>query len=188
MKTKRFIVLSSPSGGGKTTVAKFLMGKYPQISFSISATTRKKRDGEVDGRDYYFLSKDEFEVKIKNNELIEYEEIFGNYYGTPISELKRAMDEDKILLFDVDVKGALSIRKHYPTESLLVFLSPPSIEILEQRLRNRQTENEEQLTKRLARAKSEIDQADRFDYLIVNNILEETLDKSDKIIHDEIFN
>lgn len=187
MNKKRFIVLSSPSGGGKTTVAKYLMGKYPQISFSISATTRNIRPGEVDGKDYYFLSKEEFKSKIEQDELVEYEEIFGNYYGTLVSELQRAKNEDKILLFDVDVKGALSIRKFYPEESLLIFLSPPSIEILEQRLRNRNTENEEQLSKRLARAKSEIDQADKFDYLIINNLLDETLDKSENIIKKEIF-
>ena len=187
MKNKRFIVLSSPSGGGKTTVAKYLMSKYPQISFSISATTRNKRPGEIDAKDYYFLSKEDFQSKIDNNELIEYEEIFGNYYGTLISELHRAKQEDKILLFDVDVKGALSIKKLYPEESLLIFLSPPSIEVLEQRLRNRKTESEEQLANRLSRAKSEIDQADKFDYLIVNNILEETLSKSENIIKNNIF-
>lgn len=187
MNKKRFIVLSSPSGGGKTTVAKYLMGKYPQISFSISATTRNIRTGEVDGKDYYFLSKEEFKSKIEQDELVEYEEIFGNYYGTLVSELQRAKNEDKILLFDVDVKGALSIRKFYPEESLLIFLSPPSIEILEQRLRNRKTENEEQLSIRLARAKSEIDQAEIFDYLIINNLLDETLDKSQNIIQKEIF-
>lgn len=186
MNKKRFIVLSSPSGGGKTTVAKYLMGKYSQISFSISATTRNLRPGEIDGKDYYFLSKEVFKNKIDRGELIEYEEIFGNYYGTLLSELLRAKNEDKILLFDVDVKGALSIRKHYPQESLLIFLAPPNIEILEQRLRNRNTENEEQLSKRLARAKSEIEQANKFDYLIVNNLLDETLEKSENIIKKEI--
>ena len=187
MKNKSFIVLSSPSGGGKTTVAKHLMAKYPQISFSISATTRNMRPGETNGKDYYFLTKEDFKAKIANNELVEYEEIFGNYYGTLISELQRAKDENKILLFDVDVKGALSIKKFYPEESILIFLAPPSIEILEQRLRNRNTESEEQLSKRLARAKSEIDQADKFDYLIINNILDETLQNAVNIVKNQIF-
>lgn len=187
MKNKSFIVLSSPSGGGKTTVAKYLIGKYPQISFSISATTRSKRPGEIEGKDYYYLSKEEFLKKIERGELIEYEEIFGNYYGTLVSQLQRAKNDNRILLFDVDVKGALSIKKFYPEESLLIFLSPPSMEVLEERLRNRNTENEEQLAKRLSRAKSEIEQANKFDYLITNNILDETLEKSEIIVKKEIF-
>jgi guanylate kinase len=186
MKNKIFIVLSSPSGGGKTTVAHHLMSIYPNAKFSISATTRPPRHNEINGKDYYFLSKEEFLNKINNNELVEYEEIFGNYYGTLKSELDKARTNNNILIFDVDVKGALSIKKLYPDESLLIFIAPPSLEILEQRLRNRNTETDEQIKTRISRAKMELDQVDKFDYVIVNNQLEKTLDTVTEIAKKEI--
>ncbi|HRP02243.1 MAG TPA: guanylate kinase [Candidatus Kapabacteria bacterium] len=188
MKNKKFLVLSSPSGGGKTTVAKYLMDLFPSISFSISATTRNKRPNEIDGKDYYFLSKAEFQSKIDKNELIEYEEIFSNYYGTLVSELVRAKDNGQILLFDIDVKGAFSIKKYFPEEALLIFLAPPDYKILEQRLRDRNTESEEQLQKRMERVKSEMEQADMFDYVIVNDVLDNTLQSVKKIMENDFFN
>lgn len=186
-KNKKFIVLSSPSGGGKSTVTRHILSLYPNIRLSISATTRNKRPKEKEGVDYFYLSKDEFEEKIAQNKLVEYEEIFGNYYGTLKSELQNAIDSKNILIFDVDVKGAFSIQKHYPEESLLIFLMPPNIETLEQRLRNRRTETEEQIQNRLSRAKKEIELSEGFEYVIYNNILAETLENVEKIIEKEIF-
>lgn len=188
MSNKRFIILSSPSGGGKTTIARYLINKYKEFSFSISATTRKMRQYEIDGQDYHFITKEVFLQMIENNELVEYEQIFGNYYGTPKSELNRAKLQNKTLIFDVDVKGALSIQKHFPDDSLLIFLSPPSIQILEQRLRNRQTESEQEIIERLNRAITEMKFADQFKYHIINNILDDTISNVEKIIISEIIN
>lgn len=184
---KKLIVLSSPSGGGKTTIAKELMNKYPKIKFSISATTRAPRPNEIDKKDYYFISKDEFMQRIQNNEFVEYEEIFGNYYGTLNSEISRALDSDELLIFDIDIQGAYSIKKAFPDEALLIFLTPPSLDILENRLRGRRTETDEQIRNRLSRAKMEISAADDFDYIVVNDVLSDTFTKVDEIISKECF-
>jgi guanylate kinase len=181
MLKKSLIVLSSPSGGGKTTLAKYLIELYPQIKFSTSATTRTKRNGEINGKDYYFLSKDEFQKKIDNNELIEYEEIFGNFYGTLRSATEEAVKNDEILIFDIDVLGALSLKKAFPNNSLLIFISPPSLDILEKRLRNRKTETEEQIKTRLSRAEMEMSHKDKFDHIIINQDLETSKKKIEEI-------
>lgn len=179
---KKLLVLSSPSGGGKSTVANYILSKYPMMKFSISATTRPKRAKEKNGVHYYFLSKEEFEQKIKNNELIEYEYIFGNYYGTLKSEIDKAFRDDTILLFDIDVKGALSIKRAYPNDSFLIFIEPPSIEALKERLMKRKSETEEQINERLARAEMEIKLKGEFDYIIKNELLIDTFNEIDAII------
>lgn len=184
---KKLIVISAPSGGGKTTVAHHLLSTYPNIKFSISATTRPKRENEIDGRDYYFLHKEEFIKKIKNNEFVEYEEIYGNFYGTLVSEIEEAKKKNKVLLFDVDVKGALSIKKAYPDESLLIFLMPPSIETLEKRLIDRKTESGEQLKKRIDRVRMELSLKNEFDYVVINSILTDTLKEVENIVKNNIF-
>ena len=178
---KHLIVLSSPSGGGKTTLAKHLMKIRPELKFSISATTRKKRANEIEGKDYYFLSKDEFAEKIKNNELVEYEEIFGNYYGTMRSEVERNLHHNNILIFDVDVKGALNLKELYPEESLIIFVSPPDIETLRKRLTNRKTESNEEITIRLKRAEMEMKLSEDFDEIIINDKLENAFKDIEKI-------
>lgn len=175
---ENLIVLSSPSGGGKTTIAKYIMSLYPHIHFSVSATTRIPREGEINGKDYFFLSKADFLDKIEKNELIEYEEIFGNIYGTLKSEADKAISNGSTIIFDVDVKGAMSIKKIYPENSLLIFVSPPNIEVLEERLRGRKTESEEQIQKRLQRAEMELTFADKFDLIIINDRLEDALKKT----------
>lgn len=182
---KNILVLSSPSGGGKSTVAKFILENFKKFTFSISATTRSPRLGELQDIHYYFFSRDEFRKKIINDELIEYEEIFGNYYGTLKSTTDSILNNGKYLLFDVDVKGALSIKKHFPENSVLMFIAPPSMEILEHRLRNRNTESEEQLQKRLERSKDEMEYIQYFDYTIVNDELEPTLTEISEIISNE---
>lgn len=150
-----------------------MLEKHPnELTFSISATTRQMRNGERDGVDYYFLSKEDFVHKIKNNELIEYEEIFGNYYGTLVSEIDRAKVQGKSLIFDIDVKGGISIRNRFPNDSLLIFIAPPSLEVLRERLTNRGTENAEVIERRLARAKMEMEMAVVYDHIVVNDNLD----------------
>jgi guanylate kinase len=172
MPQKQLFIFSAPSGAGKTTIARHLLEQYPQqMTFSISATTRHKRPSEQHGRDYYFLSRAEFEASIERGEFAEYEEFFGNYYGTLKSEITRALAAGKCLVFDVDVKGALSLKRAYPEESLLIFVAPPSMEELRQRLRARNTESEEQLHLRFARAEMEMAEQRAFDVTIVNDDL-----------------
>lgn len=183
-KYKHLIVLAAPSGAGKTTIAHRLLKEFPMMRFSISATTRPKRPKEQDSIDYYFMTKDEFQQKIENNELAEYEEIFGNFYGTLRSEIDKAKKQNKLLLFDIDVKGALSLRKAYPEDTLLIFISPPTIEELEKRLRLRNTENQEQIDNRLARVEMELKLKDKFDYVIINDVLEEAIKKTIEIVKE----
>ena len=168
---KHLIVLAAPSGAGKSTIAKHIMSIFEDIDFSISATTRNCRPGEVNGKEYFFLEKDEFEQLIVQNKLVEYEEIYGNLYGTLKSEVDKKISEDRILLFDIDVKGALSFKKLYPDETVLIFIHVP-VDVLEKRLRNRKTETEEQLQKRLARAELELNQMKEFEYIVLNEDLE----------------
>ncbi len=177
------IVLSAPSGAGKTTITRRILDQHPaEVMFSISATTRAQRPGERDGVDYYFVSREKFEELISVGSLIEYEEIFGNYYGTPSSEIERAKQMDKRLLFDIDVKGGLSIRRKYPEESLLIFIAPPDLLTLERRLRDRKTEPEETIRRRLERAEMEMAMADQYDHLVVNDDLDEAVAKVEEII------
>jgi len=179
--SKKLIVLTSPSGGGKSTLARYLMKKYSGLKFSVSATTRAKRPRETDGKDYFFLSKEEFRFNIDKGRMIEYEEIFGNYYGSLRSEVENALKGSYKLLFDVDVKGALSLRKAYPDDTLLIFINPPSVEVLKERLLNRNTELFDEISRRLERAKMEINQANLFDIVIVNKDLAELYKAADEV-------
>lgn len=179
---KRLIVVSAPSGGGKSVVTRHIMKLYPNIKFSISATTRDKRPLEKDGKDYFFISKDEFKQKIENNQLAEWEEIFGNFYGTMKSEIQKALDNDLMMMFDIDVKGALSLKKAFPDDTILIFLKPLSIDVLEKRLKGRGTETAEQIKRRIDRANLEIELSKDFDFIIINDILEETFKQIEEII------
>lgn len=172
---RHLIVLSAPSGAGKTTVARHLLATFPNLRFSVSATTRAMRPGEVDGRDYVFLSRDEFRQRIEQDDLIEYEEIFGNYYGTLRSVVREALHRGEFLIFDVDVKGALALRRAFPDDTLLLFVAPPDMTVLEQRLRSRQTETDDQVALRLSRAEMEMGHKERFDVVLVNEDLDRTL-------------
>ncbi|NQW30088.1 MAG: guanylate kinase [Ignavibacteria bacterium] len=178
---KHLIVLSAPSGAGKTTVARHLLEKFPQLAFSVSATTRAKRPNEVHGRDYFFLTSEEFRNRLANGDLIEYEEIFGNYYGTLKSVVQNALSRGQFLIFDVDVKGALSLQKSFPEETLLLFVAPPDMQTLEQRLRSRKTETDEQIHLRLTRAEMEMGHMESFDKQLINTDLAETLSKAEEI-------
>lgn len=179
---KKLIVLSSPSGGGKTTVTKYIMSLYPEVMFSVSATTRGQRFEEIDGKDYFFLDRKEFVDRLDQGDLIEYEVIYGNYYGTLKSEVAKALENNQIMIFDIDVKGALSIRKHFPNDAVLIFIAPPSLDVLEKRLLNRSTESSEQIYNRLTRAKMEITYQDKFDVVILNDKLQDTLDKVKEVM------
>lgn len=168
--TPKMIIISAPSGAGKTTLVKYLLGERRDIEFSISACSRPKREGEQDGVDYYFLSTADFRSKINNDEFIEWEEVYpGSFYGTLRSEVDRIWSKGNHVIFDVDVVGGLNIKKQYGNKALAVFIRPPSIEILEQRIRKRQSDSEEQIRKRLEKAAWEMQYAPKFDVTVVNN-------------------
>lgn len=174
MNTGKLIVFSAPSGSGKTTLVKHLLTKEElKLAFSISAASRSPREGEINGKDYYFISADDFQIRIQNNEFVEYEEVYtNNYYGTLKSELQRLWNEGKNIIFDIDVVGGLNIKKQFPEQTLAVFVQPPSKEELERRLRTRQTETEEKIQMRLAKAEKELSVAHQFDIILQNFDLE----------------
>jgi len=176
------IVVAGPSGCGKTTIARELMRRHPEFLFSVSATTRKRRDTETDGQDYFFISREAFEEKIGHDELVEWEQIYGDYYGTLKSEVDRALASMTPMMFDVDVKGALSIRKRYPRHSLLMFIKPPSLEVLTERLRNRKTETPETFARRMERVTMELGLAPQFDRSVVNDVLDRAFADADAIV------
>lgn len=186
MSHPKLIVISGPSGCGKTTIAREILRRYPDIVFSVSATTRPKRNTEVNGKDYFFISKNEFEKKINQDELIEWEQIYDDYYGSLKSEVEKAINNGSSILFDVDVKGALSIKEKYPKDSILIFIKPPSLALLTDRLRNRKTETAETFNKRMERVTMELNRAKEFDYCVVNDVLDKAVTSVDAIIKDEI--
>jgi guanylate kinase len=182
MTLGKLIVVSAPSGAGKTTIVKAMMEKYPSLLFSVSAATRPRRETEIDGKDYFFLSRQEFERRIRAGELVEWEEIYGNLYGTLKSEIDQALSSGKAMLFDIDVKGGLSIKKTYPNDSVLIFIKPPSIEILEARLRGRKTEDETTFKRRMDRVAMELGMVSQFDYQVVNDDLQKAIAEVDKLV------
>ncbi len=177
----KLIVISAPSGSGKTTIAREMIRLQPSLRFSVSATTRHMRDGEREGQDYYFLSKEEFRRKVDAGEFVEWEELFGNYYGTLKSELDRAIRENRHLLFDVDVKGGLSIKREYPS-TLMIFIRTPSTEVLHQRLLKRKTETDEILAMRLQRVPMELEMGKAYEHQVVNDDLATAVREVDTII------
>jgi len=181
----RIVVVAAPSGSGKTSIAREILRRYPAFRFSVSATTRPKRTGETDGKDYFFLDRVEFEKRIAGGAFVEWETIYGNLYGTLKSEVDAALEQGTDLMFDVDVKGALSIKRAYP-EACLIFIRPPSIAVLEQRLRERHTENAETLRQRMERVPMELDQARLFDHQVVNDVLSRAADEVDTIVKNHL--
>ena len=168
----KLIVFSAPSGTGKSTIAKLVLERFPNLRFSVSATTRQKRTGETEGLNYYFLSKEAFEEKIRTGGFIEYEFFFGNHYGTLLDKTGEVIDSGTSMLLDLDVKGAVNLKKIFPDNSLLLFIKPPGMEVLKQRLQGRESEDEESLKTRLERARLELEYSDQFDQVVVNDDLE----------------
>lgn len=177
------ILFSAPSGCGKTTIIKELMQYFDCFDFSISATSRKPRGEEQDGKDYYFLSHEEFMARVQRDEFLEWEEVYqGTCYGTLKSEINRIWDEGKVIVFDVDVNGGKNIKRYFGSDALSIFVMPPSIEVLEQRLRSRGTDSEEAIVKRLARSAEELEQAPCFDRTIVNDDLQRAVEETRSVI------
>ncbi|WMN11931.1 guanylate kinase [Marivirga salinae] len=178
------IIFSAPSGAGKTTIVQHLLDKHPELGFSISACTRDKRGRtEVDGVDYYFLTPEEFKNRIDKDEFVEWEEVYeGNFYGTLKEEVQRIWDSGKAVIFDVDVKGGLKLKKYFGDDALAVFVKVPSLEVLEERLKNRNSESSSSLSQRLYKAKFEMTFEKEFDVTLVNKDLPTSLKKAEDMV------
>ena len=192
MKNSLLVILAAPSGTGKSTICKELIKKNKNWDFSISVTTRIPRDGEVDGKDYTFISNPDFEHFVKFGDFIEWEFVHGNKYGTPWSTVEEAISSSKVMIFDVDVKGALTIKEEYPDNTILVFIEPPGDNIIEQkealneRLIKRGNEQELAIKHRLKRFETEMEYKEKFDYSFINKNLNKTVDKVEKLIKEKI--
>lgn len=185
MNNRKAILFSAPSGSGKTTIIREILKRFDCFEFSISATSRKAREGEQDGVDYYFLSPEVFEQRVQKGDFLEWEEVYaGTRYGTLKSEIDRIWDNGHVIIFDVDVNGGMNIKKYFGPDALALFVMPPSIEVLEMRLRNRGTESEDSIVKRLARSEAELRMADRFDVTIINDQLDRAVDETQKVINN----
>lgn len=179
----KMIIFSAPSGSGKTTLVKHLLEKIQSLEFSISACNRPGRKGEQDGKDYYFLSTEEFTAKIRNNEFVEWEEVYeNNFYGTLKSEIERIWNKGNHVIFDVDVIGGVNIKKQYGDRALAVFVKVPSMKELEKRLRSRSTESPGKIRERIEKARQEISFAGRFDEVIVNDNLEQAKEEAYNVV------
>ena len=183
MQNGKALIFSAPSGSGKTTIVKHLLQNHPELSFSISACTRDRRGrNEEYGKDYYFMTPEEFKSKIDNNEFVEWEEVYpGNFYGTLKMEVERIWAEGKHVIFDVDVKGGLSLKEYFKEKALAVFVKVPSIEVLKERLNDRGTETNDSLSQRLFKARFEMGFEEKFDVTLVNEKLKESLEKADQL-------
>lgn len=182
---EKAIVFCAPSGSGKTTIVRHLLSVDNRLAFSVSACTRKQRANEVHGKDYYFFTTEEFKEKIRLGEFLEYEEVYGNnYYGTLKSEVGRIWEMGKAVVFDVDVEGGLNIKKYLGNRALVVFVKPPGIKELEERLRYRSTETEETLRMRIDKAIHELAYEDRFEKVIHNVVLEDALREAEHLVNE----
>jgi guanylate kinase len=177
------IIFSAPSGAGKTTIVRRLLAEGLPLEFSISAATREKRGTEIDGEDYYFLSVKEFKNKIGNGDFVEWEEVYeDHFYGTLKSEIERIWKSGKAVIYDVDVVGGINLKKHFGENALSIFVMPPSMKVLEERLKGRGTDSPERIEKRLAKAKQELITADQFDYVVLNDELEKAVGAANLIV------
>jgi guanylate kinase len=177
------LIFSAPSGSGKTTIVKHLLQNNPSLGFSISASTRDRRGRtEQDGKDYYFLTPEDFKKKIDNNEFIEWEEVYaGNFYGTLKSEIERIWEEGKDVIFDVDVQGGVNLKKYFGDKALAIFVKVPSIDVLRQRLSDRGTESPDSLSRRIFKAQFEMTFQDKFDVVLVNEDLDKSLAEAQRL-------
>lgn len=186
MEKNKAIIFSGPSGSGKTTLVQFLLKKYPDmLTFSVSATTRPPRGEERNGKDYYFIGETEFKRKIESGEFLEWEEVYtGRFYGTLKAEAQRVWNSGKIILFDIDVEGGLNLKQQLQANALAVFVMPPSIKMLEERLRSRNTDSEESISRRIEKAEKELKTARLFDKFIINENLEKALAEADLLFSE----
>ncbi|MGK7392151.1 MAG: guanylate kinase [Candidatus Cyclobacteriaceae bacterium M2_1C_046] len=186
MTKGKAIIFCAPSGSGKTTIVRHLLATNPKLGFSISACTRDRRGRtETNGQDYYFLTPEEFKQKIDNDEFVEWEEVYaGNFYGTLKSEVQRIWDEGRHVIFDVDVKGGLKLKEYFGDSGLSIFVKVPSLEVLKERLMDRKTESEDSLSRRLFKAQFEMKFQDKFDVVLVNEDLEDSLKKASVLVED----
>ncbi|HLT23535.1 MAG TPA: guanylate kinase [Ignavibacteria bacterium] len=176
-------VISAPSGAGKTTIVRRILEKHPELVFSVSATSRPKRENETEGVDYFFLSKKEFEDRIDDDDLVEFEKLFNDhYYGTLKTFVDDVIQKDKDLIFDIDVKGALSLKKIYGGKAVLIFIKPPDKETLRERLKNRGTEPNDHIEERLKRIDMEMEEGKKFDHQVVNDDLDKAVNEVEEII------
>ncbi len=181
------MIFSAPSGAGKTTIVRALLKAFDELSFSVSACSRDPRPNEENGRDYYFLGVEGFQQAILNEEFVEWEEVYTNhYYGTLKTEIKRIWQDGKTVIFDVDVIGGLNLKQIFGDQALAIFVQPPSIDELEKRLRFRSTETEEKILQRMNKARTELTKAKEFDVILVNDNLEEAIDKASEIVNEFI--
>jgi guanylate kinase len=184
-KQGKLIIFSAPSGAGKTTIVQYLLSQLPNIKFSVSATTREARGEEVHAKDYYFISKEDFLHKVAKHEFVEFEEVYsGTFYGTLKSELQRIWNDGNHVIFDLDVEGGLRLKKKYEENALAIFVQPPSLEVLIERLRGRGTDSEEKLQERIAKASKELSYADRFDVILKNYNLDDACAEALGIVTD----
>ena len=185
MKEGKLIIFSAPSGAGKTTIVRHLLKKFPQLSFSISATTRDSRGSEKHKDDYYFITKEDFLHKVARQEFVEFEEVYsGTFYGTLRSEIERIWREGKHVIFDIDVEGGLRLKRKYEDDALAIFVQPPSLEVLKKRLIGRGTDSPEKLQERFIKAEKELLYADKFDVILENYDLEQACAAAEKLVGD----
>lgn len=183
MKQGKLIIFSAPSGAGKTTIVKHLLKKFPSLSFSISATTRELRGDEKNEKDYYFISKEDFLHKVAHQEFVEFEEVYnGTFYGTLRSEIERIWEADKHVIFDIDVEGGLRLKRKYEDDALAIFVQPPSLEVLKERLSGRGTDSAEKLAERFTKAEKELSYADKFDVILKNYELDTACAEAERLV------
>lgn len=183
----KMIILSAPSGSGKSTIIQYLLQKGFPLEFSISATTRAPRGNEKNGVEYYFYSVEEFKKKIKNDDFVEFEEVYENrFYGTLKSECERIWSKGNVIVFDVDVAGGMRLKKLFGDKALSLFIKAPSVEVLRQRLEGRKTDSVEEIEKRIAKAAYEMQFADKFDKIVVNDVLEKACHDAEQLLNDFI--
>lgn len=181
----KLVIVAGPSGTGKTTIVRHLLSVFPRLAFSISACSRPKRANERDGEDYYFLTVEQFKDKIAKEEFLEWEEVYpGSYYGTLRTEVERLWNAGRHVAFDIDVKGALNLKKHFPERSITIFISPPSVEALMQRLKDRNTESPGILEQRIGKANLELEYAPQFDRIMCNIDLKMAFAEAEEIVGD----
>jgi len=185
LRKGRIVIFSAPSGAGKTTIVHEVLRRLSCLEFSVSATTRPKREHEINGRDYYFLAEEKFRHYVQKGSFLEWEEVYpGRFYGTFFTEVERIISHGNSAVFDVDVKGGLNIKQHYQGEALAIFIMPPSPEALRERLEKRGTEDQAEIDKRMARVMEELERAPEFDRMVYNEDLETAIQETTQLIRD----